>query len=172
MRISCSLGIVIASMAMLHLGASEAAAQVEIGGSATVNNIRGGTFGLGGRLGVNVRESMRFGVRLEGAVDYFWPSCPFVDCDAIGTRLDLIFQNRLSGRTQGYFGFGGAFQSYTLENNNETVDEGDGWGFNMVAGSRYQGQGTRPFVEVSWTLMDEIDNQWAFTVGTTLVLGR
>ncbi len=173
MKSMCPLWIVLGSVALLHVGAGQAAAQIELGGAASVSNIRGGTFGLGGRLGVPVRESFNMGVRLEAAVDYYWPSCSLVDCDAIGTQLDVVFQNRIGGRADTYFGAGATYQSYTLEQDDQTVLEGDAWGANFVVGSRYVGRtALGPFVEVRWTLLDDIDNQWAVLFGATVALGR
>jgi len=173
MRIYGRLQVVLAATAILQVGGGEAAAQLELGGAVSVSDVQGGMFGLGGRLGVPVRTSARFGIRLEGEVDYFWPSCSVVDCSATGTQVDVIFQNRFAGQAAGYFGFGATYQSYTFQRDNETVDDGDSWGANFVAGSRYAGQATlRPFVELRWTIMDEIRNQWAFLLGATVDLGR
>jgi len=173
MRIYGRLQIVFAATAMLQVGGGEAAAQLELGGGASVSNVQGGTFGLGGRLGFPIRTSTRFGIRLEGQVGYYWPSCSVVDCSAVGTQVDVILQNRFAGQAAGYLGFGGTYQSYTLQRGNETVEDVGSWGVDFVAGSRYAGQTTlRPFVEMRWTIMDEISNQWAFLLGATVDLGR
>jgi hypothetical protein len=174
MKIMCPLWIVIASVALLHVGAGQAVAQIELGGAAAVNNIDGGTFGLGGRLGVLVRQSPNMGVRLEAAVDYYWPSCSSqVDCDAIVTQLDVVFQNRIGGRAETYFGAGGTYQSLTLQQDDQSVVEGNFWGANFVVGSRYATQtDLRPFIEVRWMVLDDIDNQWAVAFGATVALGR
>lgn len=174
MRVSCRLWVVVAAAAMLHVGGGQATAQIELGGAASVSNIRGTTFGLGGRLGVPIkRGSFGAGVRLEAAVDYYWPSCSSVKCDAIGTSLDVVFQDQVFGQAHGYFGLGGTYQNYKLVRDDETVLDGDSWGVNFLVGSRYAGRpGLRPFVEIRWTLMDDIDNQWAVVLGTTVTLGR
>jgi hypothetical protein len=174
MKIMCPLWIVLGSVALLHVGGGQAVAQVELGGAASVNNVRGGTFGLGGRLGVPVRQSFNMGVRLEAAVDYYWPSCSSqVDCDAIDTRLDVVFENRIGGGADTYFGVGVTYQNLTLQQDDQTVAEGDFWGGNFVVGSRYVTQtDVRPFLEVRWTVLDDIDNQWAVTFGATVALGR
>jgi len=113
------------------------------------------------------------GIRLEGGVDYYWPPCTLVDCDAVGTHLDLIFQNRIGGQALGYFGLGATYQSYTLQNDDRTVAEGDSWGFDLVAGTRYSSRtALRPFGEIRWTAMDNINNQWAFAFGAVVPLGR
>jgi len=172
-KIKCLLWIVVGSVALLHVGGGQADAQIELGGAASVSNIRGGTFGLGGRVGIPIRESLRMGVRLEAAVDYYWPSCSVVDCDAIGTQLDVVFQNRIGGRGDIYFGAGATYQSVTLEQDDQTVAEGDAWGANFVLGSRYASQtALRPFIEVRWTVLNDIDNQWAVLFGATVALGR
>ena len=173
MRITCLVWIVVGSVALLHIGGGQAAAQIEIGGAATVSSIRGGTFGLNGRLVVPVRESRRMGVRLEAAVDYYWPSCPSINCDAIATQLNVMFQNRIGGRADTYFGAGGTYQRITLEEDDLTTLEGDAWGANFVVGSRYASEtALHPFLELRWTLLDEIDNQLAVSFGATVTLGR
>ncbi len=173
MKSMCLLWIVVGSVALLHVGGGQAVAQIELGAAASVSNIRGGTFGLGGRLGVPVRESTNRSVRLEAAVDYFWPSCSLADCNAIGTQLDVVFQNRTAGWADTYFGAGATYQSFTLERDDLTPVEGNVWGANFVVGSRYVTQtALRPFLEVRWTVLDGRDNQWALFVGTTVALGR
>ena len=189
MKIMCPLWIVLGSVALLHVGGGQAVAQVELGGGASVNNVRGGTFGFGGRLGVPVRQSFNMGVRLEAAVDYYWPSCfqVQVDCHAISTRLDVVFENRIGGRADTYFGVGGTYQKLRLPQDDQTarggrggffttgvaVTEGDFWGADFVVGSRYVTQtDVRPFLEVRWTVLDDIDNQWAVSFGATVALGR
>ena len=173
MRISCLLWIIVGSVALLHVGGHHAAAQIEIGGAATVSSIRDGTFGVNGRLIVPVRESRRMGVVLQAAVDYYWPSCESVNCDVIGTQLNVIFQNRIGGRADTYFGAGATYQRITLEEDDQTLVEGDTWGANFVVGTRYASQtALHPFLEVSWTLLDDIDNQLAVSFGATVTLGR
>lgn len=173
MKIMCLLWIIVGSVALLHVGGGQAAAQIELGGAASVSNVRGGTFGLGGRIGVPVRESTNMGVRLEATVDYYWPSCSQADCDAIVTHLDVVFQNRVGGRADTYFGVGGTHQNVTLQQDDRTVAEGDFWGVNIVVGARYASQTAfRPFLEVRWTGLDNLNNQWAMAFGTTVALRR
>ncbi len=173
MKSMCPLWIVVGSVALLHVGGGQAVAQIELGGAASVSNSLGGTFGLGGRLGVTVRESLDMGVRLEAAVDYYWPSCSLVNCGAIGTQLDVVFENRIGARADTYLGAGVTYQSYTREQGEQTVPEGNAWGANFVLGARYETQtALRPFVEVRWTLLDDVDNQWAVLFGATVALGR
>jgi len=173
MKIKGTPWIVVGLAVLLLVGGGQVAAQIEIGGAASVSNVRGGTFGLGGRRGVQIRESLRTGVRLEAAVDYYWPSCSLVSCDAIGTQLDVVFYNRISGQADTYFGAGATYQSVTLEQDDQTVADVDAWGANFVLGTRYASQtALRPFIEVRWTALDGINNQWAVLFGTTLALGR
>ncbi len=173
MKGMCPFWLVVGSVALLHIGGGQAVAQIELGAAASVTNIRGGTFGLGGRLGVRVRESTNRSVRLEAAVDYFWPSCSLADCNAIGTQLDVVFQDRMGGWADTYLGAGATYQSLTLEQDDQTLVEGDVWGANFILGSRYVSQtALRPFAEVRWTVLDDRDNQWALLFGTTVALGR
>ena len=173
MRITCLLRIVVGSVALLHIGSGQAAAQIELGGAATVSSIRGGTFGINGRLVVPVRESRRMGVRLEAAVDYFWPSCPSINCDVIATQLNVMFQNRIGGRADTYFGAGATYQRITLEEDDSTIIEDDTWGANFVVGSRYASQTPiHPFLELRWTVLDDVRNQLAVSLGATVTLGQ
>ena len=171
MRFRYTLPVAVAAAALIQVSTSEAGAQVEISGTASVNNLRGGTFGLGARLGFPVRRSFRFTVRLEAGVDYYFPDCS-VDCDVAGSQLDLIFQNRLGGRALVYYGAGGSFQRITLEDDLGTLIDGDFWGFNLLFGGRYnEGETVQPFIEIRWTGLEEIDNQLALTLGATVAVG-
>ena len=100
------------------------------------------------------------------------PGSELVDCDVVGSQLDLIFQNRLGGRALVYYGLGGSFQSITLEDDLGELIDGDFWGFNLVFGGRYnEGETVQPFLEIRWTGLEEIDNQFALTLGATVAVG-
>lgn len=171
MKFSYPLCAVVVAVAMLHVGAGQAAAQVEVTATGSYISVPGGAFGIGGRLGVTIRESFERGVRLEGAVDYFWPSCTLQNCDLLAGHLNVVVQNQLGGQALGYFGVGATYEDYAILDNGIFVDD-TGWGVNFVVGSRTQTQDAfRPFVEVRWILISDIRNQFTFTVGGALVLG-
>ena len=171
MRIFCPLCVVGVTVAMLHVSGGQAAAQVELTGTASVINVPGGAFGLGGRLGVPIRDTFERGIRLEGAVEYFWPSCTTETCDLLTSHMDVVFQNRFGGEALAYFGGGATYQNYALIENG-TFSEGTRWGGNFVLGSRTQSEAMlRPFVEVRWTLLSNVRDQWTFTLGGAFVLG-
>ena len=172
MRFRYTLPVAVVAAALIQVSTNEAGAQVEISGTASIADIRGGTFGLGARFGVPVRRSLEFTVRLEAGVDYYFPDCG-VDCDVVGSQLDLIFQNRLGGRALVYYGLGGSFQKLTLKDDLGTLIDGGFWGFNLVLGGRYnEGEAVQPFLEIRWTGLEEIDNQFALTLGATLGAGE
>lgn len=171
MRFRYTLPAAVLAAALIQASTNEAEAQVELSGTASVVNIRGGSFGLGARLGIPVRRSLEFTVRLEAGVDYYFPDCA-VDCDVVGSQLDLIFQNRLGGRALVYYGAGGSFQSITLQDDLGELIDGDFWGVNLVLGGRYnEGETVQPFIEIRWTGLEEIDNQLALTLGVTVGAG-
>jgi len=158
------------AVAMLHVNGGEAAAQVEVTGTASIISVRGTSFGVGGRLGVPVKESFDMGIRIEGAFDYYWPSCS-LDCNLAMGHLNVVFQNRFGDDALAYFGAGATYEDYALVQNG-TLLEDTGWGMNLVVGSRTQTLATfRPFVEIRWILINDIQNQFAFTLGGALVLG-
>lgn len=171
MRSGRTLAVVVVAAALLHVSTSEARAQVELSGAASVVNISGGAFGLGGRIGVPVRQSPQFTVRLEAGIDYYFPDCA-VDCDLVGGQLDVVFQDRLGWRALVYYGLGASFQHATLQNDSGVIAEGDYWGFNVLAGGRYNPEASvQPFIEIRWTGLEEIKNQFALTLGATLIAG-
>lgn len=173
MKSMCPLWIVVGSVALLHVGGGQAVAQIELGAAASVNAVRGGTFGLGGRLGVPIRESERVAVRLDAAVDFYWPPCSQTDCDVVATHLDVVFQSRFGGWTNTYLGVGGTYQNVTLQRVDQTVSEGDFWGVNVVVGARWASQtALHPFLEVRWTGLNDLNNQWTAAFGATVALGR
>ena len=173
MKISYPLCVVVVVVAMLHVRGGQAAAQVEVTAVGSYIGIPGGgAWGIGGRLGVALRESFEMGVRLEGAVDYFWPSCTVQECDLLAAHLNVVFQNRIGSQALAYFGAGVTYEDYALIDSGSFVED-TGWGANLVVGSRTQGQGmVRPFVEVRWTLISDIRNQFTFTLGAALALGN
>ncbi len=171
MKNSYRICVVVVAVAMLHVSGSQAVAQVEVTGTASFISVPGGGFGIGGRLGVPIRESFERGVRLEGAFDYFWPSCTNRDCDLVAGHLNVVVQNRLGSQALAYFGAGATYEDYAIIDNGFFVED-TGWGANLVVGSRTQTQEMlRPFVEVRWILISDIRNQFTFTLGGALVLG-
>ena len=172
MRISYPICVVVVAAAMLQVSGGQAAAQVEATATGSLMTLSGGgAWGIGGRLGVTVRESLDRGVRIEGAVEYFWPNCTLQDCELIAGHLNVVLQNRLGGQALAYFGAGATYEDYALINDGIFTDD-SGWGANLVLGSRTQSQGVfRPFVEVRWTLISDIKNQFTFTLGGAFVLG-
>ncbi len=170
-KISYPLCVVVVVVAMLQVGGGQAAAQVELTATGSYISIPGGAWGIGGRIGVPLRESFDRGIRLEGVVDYFWPDCTVQECDLLAGHLDVVVQNRIGSQALGYFGAGVTYENYSLIDNGSFVDD-TGWGANFVVGSRTQSQGmVRPFVEVRWILISDIRNQFTFTLGAALVMG-
>ncbi len=171
MKISYPLCVVGAAVAMLHVGGGQAVAQVEVTATGSYIGIPGGAWGIGGRLGIPLRESLDMGVRLEGALDYYWPSCTTRDCDLVTTHLNVIGQQRFGGSGLGYFGAGVTFEDYAIFDDG-LFTEDTGWGANLVVGSRTANQAPlRPFVEIRWILISDIRNQFAFTLGAAFVPG-
>ncbi len=164
----CVLGL---ALATLHVTGGQASAQLEVSGAGSLLTVPNTGWGIGGRVGFPIRETLDRGVRLEGTYDYYWVSCTTRDCKVSMGNLNVIVQNRFGGQALGYFGVGATYEDYAIFDNGFFTDD-TGWGANLVLGSRTQTQDAfRPFVEARWILISDIRNQFQFTLGGVFVLG-
>ena len=146
-------------------------AKVSLGAHAAISDIRGGTWGFGGRFAAEVHESYALAWDVELVQEYFMPNCPSFDCNAHSSQLNLLARRTISSMASAYVGAGVAYQRFALEQGTERV-EGDDWGVNLILGA--QAAATRavePFVEVRFTFKDELRNEVATSFGLRVPIG-
>lgn len=150
---------------------SESAAQLELGVHGSINDIGRTATGVGGRVGAVVRNGLDLQLVLEGSVDTYFPDCTLADCSVVGAQVHLLVQRRFGSIYQGYLGFGAVFQDFTLEDDGQTL-VGDDYGITLLVGNRFRpGGAVEPFVEVRFSIMDELQNQAGFAAGLRIPIG-
>ena len=150
---------------------SEAEAQLFVGAHGSVNDLGGAAWGLGGRLGVSLYESRDLTVALEGVGEYLWPPCEVVDCGAVLLHANILARRGVSSYAEVYAGLGVVYENLTIEDGTETYD-GDDVGFSILAGTQSgQPGGVRPFLEVRYTWMGDLENQAGVAIGIRLPVG-
>jgi hypothetical protein len=167
------------SLAALFLGAAlslvpiaQAQGQVILGVHGTISEIRQRTAaGLGARAGVVLRNQRDFVLVLEGVGEYLWPSCDIADCGATHFQGNFIGRMRLPSFGEAYGGMGLAYQKFTVDDGEQTY-KGDDWGLNLLVGSQAGSPGgTRPFIEVRYSFMRDVSNQFGLSLGVRLPVG-
>jgi len=149
----------------------EAEAQVFVGASGSINDVGGATFGIGARVGVVLHSSPEITVAMEGVGEYLFPPCDVVDCDAISIQGNIIARRQVASYAEAYAGLGVVYQDFTLEDG-ELKHEGDDLGFSILVGTQSgQPGGIRPFLEVRFSFMDELENQAGAALGIRLPVG-
>jgi len=146
-------------------------AQVFVGAHGSAVDVRGATWGIGARLGVVVLESYNFTMALEGVGEYLFPPCDRFDCKAVAFQGNLLFRRQVVSYAEAYGGIGVMYQDFTLEQG-EVMEEGDDLGLNLLVGTQAGSPGgVRPFLEVRFTFMDELANQFGASFGLRVPLG-
>jgi len=167
------------SLAALSLGAAlslvpiaQVQGQVILGVHGTISEIRQRTAaGLGARAGVVLRNQRDFVLVLEGVGEYLWPSCDIADCGATHFQGNFIGRIRLASFGEAYGGMGLAYQKFTVDDGEQTY-KGDDWGLNLLVGSQAGSPGgTRPFIEVRYSFMRDVSNQFGLSLGVRLPVG-
>jgi len=144
---------------------SEAHAQVFVGAHLSVNDLEGATWGVGARAGAVLHRGVDFSIALEGVGEYLWPPCESFECDALAFQGNFLARRRVVSTAEAYLGLGLMYQNYTLEKD-ETQTDGDDFGLNIIVGTQAgQASGVRPFLEVRFTIMDELENQFGAAFG-------
>jgi len=164
--------IALFSIGFMLFVAQPAASQVEFGGNVSVTDVRGGTGGLAARVGVVTMRSPGTVALLEGVVDWFFPDCPGIECNAAGAQLNLLVERASRGPYQLYGGAGAIYQSLTLLQEDTDLEPFDGhvWGFNIIIGSRFTpGKKVQPFAQFRFSFLDGINNQGAVELGVRIV---
>jgi len=151
----------------------EVQAQVAIGFHGTATEIRARTtWGLGGRLAYLFRDQPGLSLALEGVGEYLWPSCDVSDCNAMLFQANLLGRRRVASYAETYGGVGFAYQDFKVDSGTNTFD-GDDWGVTLILGTQGGAPGgTRPFLELRYSFMADVSNQWGASLGVRFPLGR
>jgi hypothetical protein len=113
----------------------------------------------------------QFGI--EAAYGIFFPSCTGIICDSTGGHAALLAGQDVGfgGGAQTYLGLGARYQDVTLNDGAESLD-GEYWGFMVLFGSRMNTDSpVSPFLELSWSFMNDIVDIWDFTLGVRVAIG-
>lgn len=165
MRTVTSLILSIALLGALPAGA---AAQLHLGGQASMAFDRPAdetTTGVGVRAALGLPA---FPLEVHGSVDYFFPDCDPVDCSFWEANANAIFRVPLPAiPLRPYVGAGLNYQSFTADG----VPDQSGTGFNILGGLEIGATPLiRPFVEGRYEIIDSdgLDNQFIVTAGIIL----
>ena len=162
--------LVAAAGFLLHPQA-EVKAQFYLGAHGSVGEINRTAWGLGARLGAVVHQSSDLTLALEGVGEYFWPSCDQVDCGVVAFAGNLLARQRVASYAEVYGGVGVIYEHYTIENDLARRN-GDDIGFSILVGTQSGTPGgTRPFLEVRYSWMGELENQAAVALGFRVPIG-
>jgi len=157
---------------LMSVGPSAASGQIAVGMNGSISDIRGGTFGVAGRVAVVALTADEWRFALEGVAQVFFPPCDNVDCDLVGVELNLLGERQLGGRFSAYLGAGVIYEDAKLQGDDLQVFDGDDWGLNLLVGNRLQAnERIQPFLEVRLSLMQEQSNQFGFAAGIRVPLG-
>jgi len=171
MRSLSSLSVVcLAVAAGLLLPAQDAQAQVALGVHGSLVDVKGATWGGGGRLALALSQSEALTVVVEGVADYLVPDCVEADCKILAYQGNLLFRRGFPRVGEGYLGLGVIYEDYTVEGLPVETD-GTDWGFNLVLGTQGTVGKVRPFGEVRASFMGDLANQLGFSVGLRVILG-
>jgi len=150
---------------------SEAHGQAFVGAHGSVIDVGGATWGLGARAGAVLHRGTDFSIALEGVGEYLWAPCETYECDLVAFQGNFLVRRRVVSTTEAYLGLGVMFQDYTLEADESKID-GDDFGLNIIIGTQAGGPSSvRPFLEVRFSLMDELENQFGASLGLRVPLG-
>jgi hypothetical protein len=164
------LALALAGGLLLSSG-SPAQAQVFVGAHGTLMDIAGATWGVGGRVGAVLRESRDFTLAFEAVGTFLFPPCDDLECDVVTFQGNLIFRRQVSSYSEAYGGFGVIWEDVTLENDQQTF-HGNDLGFSFIVGTQAGPPGgIRPFLEVRYSIMDELENQGGAVFGLRVPIG-
>jgi hypothetical protein len=153
--------------ALVGLAVAPAGGQVSAGVDATYNNeILSGSWGLGGRLGLELPTLKWVRPELIGAFVYYFPSCGGNTCDWWEAQGTLLLYRPERAAAEPYFGVGIAYHEFNL--NTSDID-GDDLGVDLLLGTKLGAGRLRPYVELRYKIMSDVPrNQVAFTFGVRL----
>ena len=155
-------------MLLVAVAPGSAQAQLSVSADGTYNNnILNGSWGLGGRIGVELPRTRYFRWDLVGGAVWYFPSCGGGTCDWWEAQGMLLFYRPAGSEFDPYFGAGFSYHTFKLVA--ATVDDTD-WGIDLLLGSKLGMWGpVQPYAEVRYKFMNEVPaNQFAFTFGVRL----
>ena len=161
------VGVTVAAALLVGVPAT-GSSQVSVAADGTYNNdIIGGSWGLGGRLGIELPDIGVARWEVIGAFVYYFPSCGGGTCDWSELQGTLLFYSPRRAEFDPYVGVGASFHSFELAA--ASLDDDD-WGIDLVLGSKLGVWGpVRPYGEVRYKIMNDVpSNQFAFTFGVRL----
>ena len=165
------LSTILFALLLLPCFSLQAQGQVFVGAHGTGVDVRGATWGFGARLGVVVRQSRDFIVAFEGVGEYLYPPCDRFECNAKAFQGNVLIRRQVVSSAEAYGGVGVMYQDFSLEQG-ETKEEGDDLGLNLLVGTQAGSPGgVRPFLEVRFSIMDELANQFGASFGLRVPLG-
>lgn len=152
------------SLVLVCTPVKPAAAQLSAGADVSYNsNVVGGSWGFGGRAGVQLPDVGFARWKLVGAGMWYTPNCSGGTCDWWELQGTLMFSQSGSNPVSPYLGVGGIYQSFNLAR--ATVDDTD-WGVDLLIGTFIGQWGpVLPYVEVRYKVMHTISNQFVFQLG-------
>ena len=156
---------------LLLSSSSTAQAQLFIGAHGELMDVGGATWGFGGRVGAVLRESRDFTMAFEAVGTFLYPPCYAMECDVIALQGNLIFRRQMASYSEAYAGFGVIWEDVKLENDQQSF-QGDDLGFSVIVGTQAGPPGgVRPFLEVRFSFMDELDDQAGAVFGLRVPIG-
>lgn len=151
--------------AILVLGSvSSASAQLSAGVDASYNNsILSGSWGFGGRAGVELPPMGSVRWKLVGGAVWYVPSCGGGTCDWWEAHGTLQFSRPGDAPVSPYAGIGVSYHTFTL--GLAEIDDND-WGVDVLVGTPIGRWGVvLPYAELRYKFMNERPNQFVFTFG-------
>lgn len=153
------------------LPSSQAEAQLYVGAHGSLSEVNRTAWGLGGRLGTVIHQSPELTLAVEGVGEYLWPSCDLVDCNAVVLQANLLARRGVANYAEVYAGLGVVYENFTIEDD-QNRHKGDDLGFGVLAGTQSGQPGSvRPFLEVRYTWMGDLENQAGVSLGIRVPVG-
>ena len=152
---------------------AELGAQVHVGAHGTLIDMGPRTaVGLGGQVGVLLRDQPGLTLVLEAVGERLWPSCDIADCGASVLQANLLARRRVASYAEVYGGLGFVYEDFTAEQDERKL-EGDDIGLSVLAGTQAGTPGgIRPFLEVRLSFMNDVANRLGGAVGLRVPLRR
>ena len=154
----------------LLLPAQGAQAQVALGVQGSLVDVKGGTWGGGGRLTIVLAQKNDLTFAVDGVVDYLAPSCVEADCKILAYQGNLLVRRGVPRLGEGYLGVGVMYEDYAVEGL-PTETKGTDLGLNLLVGTQGNTGKIRPFGEVRISFMGDLENQFGLSVGIRALLG-
>lgn len=158
--------VLVALGSVFLLVAPPASAQLSAGVDASYNNdVVFGSWGFGGRVGVQLPPVGFARMRLVGAGVWYVPSCAGGNCKWWEAQGMALFSPRTEAPVAPYLGLGTSYHTFEVGQGVGTTHE---WGIDFLFGTHLGIWGIlSPYAEVRYKVMtgDVAANQFVFTFG-------